>query len=327
MQTSRRPSFVRSIPACFAKTLIASSAIVMSGVICAATASAADAGAPVAGAGSEAVATVNGEPISNASLQVVMGTILSATPPTQRSDIDDAQTAAREALIKNLAVAQAARKEGLQNNPDIQGIIAYQNAVTLSRAYLKEQLRLHPMTEARVKQEYERALDHGKVQEFHVAHMVFAQKSRAQELLASLAKGEKFATLARLYSQDTNAATNSGDLGWIRIDQMEDYHFVDAVKALKPGAYSKEPVKGPTGWHIIKLLEASREVKADTAPFEKLPKAVLEKIRSRAIQRQIAQIENEILAKASITRASDLNTYAKPPASSGVSQSSGTAAH
>jgi peptidyl-prolyl cis-trans isomerase C len=271
-----------------------------------------------AASGDEAVvATVNGEPISNASLQLVMGTILTATPPTQRSDITDAQQSARETLIVNLVVAQAARKLGLGNDPDVEGVIAYQNAVTLSRAYFKARLRQDPLTDERVKQEYERGLDHGKVQEFHVAHMVVAQKSRAEELLVSLAKGEKFETLARLYSQDTNAATNSGDLGWLRIDQMDDYHFVDAVKSLKPGVYSKQVVKGSTGWHVIKLLETPRLLKDETLPYEKLPKAVADKMRARALQRQIDQIQEALVAKAIVTRASDLITYAAPVKTSG----------
>jgi len=77
-------------------------------------------------------------------------------------------------------------------------------------------------------------------------------KVRADSLLAAIRKdGGDFGELARRFSQDPSAATNSGDLGWFGRKRMVK-EFEDAAFALKPGEISSV-VKTMFGYHIIKL--------------------------------------------------------------------------
>ncbi|OWT60339.1 peptidylprolyl isomerase [Candidimonas nitroreducens] len=78
--------------------------------------------------------------------------------------------------------------------------------------------------------------------------------SQAQALLERLRQriesGEKFADLARLYSQDATAP-QGGDLGWLSPGETVPA-FEQAMNALQPGQVS-QPVRSPFGWHLIEV--------------------------------------------------------------------------
>ncbi|AEJ01805.1 Chaperone surA [Nitrosomonas sp. Is79A3] len=67
-----------------------------------------------------------------------------------------------------------------------------------------------------------------------------------------LDKGEDFAEVAKLYSEDTSASSG-GDLGWLSPgDTVPD--FERAMNALLPGQVS-DPVRSQFGWHLIQVME------------------------------------------------------------------------
>lgn len=81
-------------------------------------------------------------------------------------------------------------------------------------------------------------------------------KLRIIQLKERLDKSENFEEIARLYSEDTSAASG-GDLGWLSPgDTVPD--FEKAMNALLPGQIS-EPVKSQFGWHLIQVLERRSE--------------------------------------------------------------------
>ena len=82
-------------------------------------------------------------------------------------------------------------------------------------------------------------------------------KMEAKEKLLALRErimaGEKFATLARLYSQDPESARRGGELGMLSKNIFWPA-FSDAAMALKPGVVS-QIVETPDGFHLIEVLE------------------------------------------------------------------------
>ena len=80
-----------------------------------------------------------------------------------------------------------------------------------------------------------------------------AVKERLLAIRERIINGEKFATLARIYSQDPGSARKGGELG-MASKSIFWPAFSDAAMALKPGVVS-QIVETPDGFHIIEVLE------------------------------------------------------------------------
>ena len=80
-----------------------------------------------------------------------------------------------------------------------------------------------------------------------------AVKERLLSIRERIIGGERFATLARLYSEDPGSARKGGELG-MASKSIFWPAFSDAAMALKPGTIS-QIVETPDGFHIIEVLE------------------------------------------------------------------------
>ena len=80
-----------------------------------------------------------------------------------------------------------------------------------------------------------------------------AVKERLLSLRERIINGEKFATLARIYSEDAGTARRGGELGFAS-KSIYWPAFSDAAMALRPGTIS-QIVETPDGFHIIEVIE------------------------------------------------------------------------
>ncbi|MBR6882347.1 MAG: peptidylprolyl isomerase [Bacteroidales bacterium] len=80
-----------------------------------------------------------------------------------------------------------------------------------------------------------------------------AVKERLLSLRERIINGEKFATLARIYSEDAGTARRGGELGFASKSIYWPV-FSDAAMALRPGTIS-QIVETPDGFHIIEVIE------------------------------------------------------------------------
>ena len=80
-----------------------------------------------------------------------------------------------------------------------------------------------------------------------------AVKERLLAIRERIINGEKFTTLARIYSQDPGSARKGGELG-MASKSIFWPAFSDAAMSLKPGIVS-QIVETPDGFHIIEVLE------------------------------------------------------------------------
>lgn len=78
-------------------------------------------------------------------------------------------------------------------------------------------------------------------------------RERLLDLRERVLAGEKFAALARMYSQDPSSAVRGGELG-MRAKSVYWPQFSDAAMALKVGQVS-QIVETPDGFHIIQMIE------------------------------------------------------------------------
>ena len=80
-----------------------------------------------------------------------------------------------------------------------------------------------------------------------------AVKERLLSIRERILNGERFATLARLYSEDPGSARKGGELG-MASKSIFWPAFSDAAMALKPGNIS-QIVETPDGYHLIEVLQ------------------------------------------------------------------------
>lgn len=99
----------------------------------------------------------------------------------------------------------------------------------------------------------------------NVRHILVADENAAKQVLADLAAGADFATLARERSQDSASAARGGELGWSPRGQF--------VPEFEEAAFSA-PLNTPTsvqsqfGWHVLEVL--AREANRPFDSFEHL---------------------------------------------------------
>ena len=80
-----------------------------------------------------------------------------------------------------------------------------------------------------------------------------AVKERLLSIRERIINGERFATLARLYSEDPGSSRRGGELG-MASKSIFWPAFSDAAMSLKPGSIS-QIVETPDGFHLLEVLE------------------------------------------------------------------------
>lgn len=129
------------------------------------------------------------------------------------------------------------------------------------------------VSEAELRAEYDQLLASFQADEMRqVAHILVeisesrddaAALEKAQALKARLAGGESFESLASAESDDLGSASTGGDLG-VNGKGVFSEAFEQTMFALEKGAVS-EPVRTEYGYHLIKVLDVTRETAPDFA--------------------------------------------------------------
>jgi peptidyl-prolyl cis-trans isomerase C len=248
-------------------------------------------GAAKAGAKStskESIAKVNGVPVPKARMDAMI------LQQQARGTPDNEQTRAmvREELVNREIVAQEAAKAGLAKTPEVQMQLESARQEILVGAYIRDWLRKHPVTDADIQQEYDRAKGQTGDQEYKARHILVETEDQAKAMIAELKKGAKFEELATKNSKDTGTKERGGDLDW-NVPGVFDKQFSDAMVKLEKGKYTETPVRTRFGFHVIQLDDV-RPVK-----FPSLAE-VKPRIQQQLAQGKIEELVRGLRAKAKI---------------------------
>ncbi len=93
------------------------------------------------------------------------------------------------------------------------------------------------------------------------ASVIQTATTKAQNLITKLRAGKNFKQLAIQMSDDDKALTG-GDLGWRTLGQVPTV-LVEAVSNMQANDIS-EPIRSPSGFHIVKVIEVSGGLDLDT---------------------------------------------------------------
>jgi foldase protein PrsA len=170
------------------------------------------------------------------------------------STIEDARLQHLQHMIESKLIAQVAWKDSLIKEKAVQQRLQYiYNQELLKALYTKDILDNIQMTDDELWEEYKR-----NNIELKLRHLFTRDRASAEAYYQRLEGGEDFNQLARECFRDSALAASGGDLGFIRLIDLDPL-LVDSVYAQRIGSWSK-PLRSSFGFHIIKIDEVKRMI-------------------------------------------------------------------
>lgn len=218
----------------------------------------------VACSGGGAVATVNGQPISQQTFynrltqspvartvlqQIVQETLIEQYAKNNNITVSDSEIDARENQIKaNFPSGtwdEMLKARGLTET-DVRAALREQ--IILDKALAKDVT----ITPAQIRDYFNKNhASFDKPEQVSARHILVPNLALANQIEADLKAGQNFADLAKRYSTDPGSKDKGGDLGTFRRGQMvpafDKYAFSAPIGQISP------PIKSPFGYHIIQV--------------------------------------------------------------------------
>jgi peptidyl-prolyl cis-trans isomerase C len=213
--------------------------------------------APDAAKASATVVTVNGTALNQQLLDTFVQAVTGKPAAEATKDQRDALV---EQLINMTLAAQAAEKDGLAKDGEVQARLELLKTQILAEAASEKYVKSHPVSDDEVKAAYD-----GEVanmpKEYKARHILVETKEAADKILAELKAGGDFSKIAKAQSKDPGSAVKGGDLGWFSGQAMVK-PFSEALAKLEKGKMTEAPVQTEYGFHIIML----DDVRSQTPP-------------------------------------------------------------
>ncbi|MGB7048463.1 MAG: peptidylprolyl isomerase [Candidatus Cybelea sp.] len=210
------------------------------------------------------VATVNGQPISEASFnarlqttplartvlqQMVQDVLIQQYATSNKITVTDAEVDAREAQLKQNFPSgswdEMLKSRGLTET-DVKAALREQ--IILDRALAKD-VNIKPSAIQDYFNKNHATFD--TPEQVTARHILVPNLAEAQKVEQLLKSGQSFATVAKQYSTDPGSKDKGGELGTFRRGQMVP--AFDKVAFTLPVNQISEPVKSPFGYHIIQV--------------------------------------------------------------------------
>lgn len=240
-----------------------------------------------AAATAQNIATVNGKPVPKARVEAL---IQQATKSGQQQRTPELEAQAKDVVVRNEILVQAAEKAGIPQSADYKAQMEFARQNLLIRGLMEDFRAKNPVSDADAQAEYDKFKAANSGSEYRARHILVETEEAAKALIAKLKGGANFEELAKANSKDTGSAQNGGDLDFANPNNFVP-EFSKAMTALEKGQMTEEPVKSQFGWHIIKL-EDTRP--ASFPAFDD----VKAQIKQRIEQQKLGEFQQGLIDKA-----------------------------
>ena len=234
------------------------------------------------------VATVNGVAIPQSRVDFMVEQQKGRGAP----DNEQTRNAVREDLITREVVVQEANRSGIAKRSEVQTQMEIARQDVLVNSFLRDWVTKHPVSEAEMQAEYDKARGQAGDKEYRARHILVDNEDQAKALIADLKKGAKFDELASKNSKDTGSKDRGGDLDW-QVPAAFDKTFSDAMLKLDKGKYTDTPVRTRFGFHVIQLDDV-RQTKFPTIADVK------PRIQQQLMQNKVDELIRGLRAKAKV---------------------------
>jgi len=241
--------------------------------------------------------------------------ILDAQSPEVRKQLTTGLTEldrlARSELVRQSLLAEAKAK-GWDKKPEVTFVMERAKEQALLQLYMSDLAR--PPAGYPSEEEIKKAYEANKGAfpapgQFNLAQIFLAVPENADKQVAAAAqkkaadlaakarvKGADFAQLAKENSDHKDTAPKGGDLGWLAENQMLPEIRAVAEK-MEKGDVSM-PIRSPTGWHIVKLVDKKPP---STRPLSEVRDAIVGQMRLRRAQEMERKYMEELVARSQPT--------------------------
>lgn len=228
---------------------------------------------------------VDGEPISLPMLEFMMA---------QRGiDEDDheAMRALLDELIRLRAVANAAEREGLADEPGVRAQRALRDMETLQLQYFARVHEQFPVTEQAILETYNNQIERSGERQFQLQTIAYSTQADALLRLAELQDGEL------TFDELVEAAAGEGLLveptGWVDRSQLGS-ELGPLLQDAAEGDVLSAPLRTPQGWRLLRV-EATRELQAPELD------SVREGIERQLVRQRLEALVEDLYQAAEIT--------------------------
>lgn len=239
----------------------------------------AEANTPVA-TPENAVAKVNGNVITMDDLTFFMN----ARQETNPMEPTSPELVLNELINRELLAAEA-EKAGIPERSDIKRMISIQRDSLIVNELLSEKMATVDISDESLKAEYDAQVSQMDLAEFKASHILLKTEEDAKAIIEELKKGGDFAALAKEKSTGPSGP-NGGDLGWFQSTAMVS-EFADAVKTMKKGEHSSDPVKTQFGWHVINLADTRQR---EAPSFDSAKERLSGILSNKAVEKYLTDI-------------------------------------
>ncbi|MGH8765204.1 MAG: SurA N-terminal domain-containing protein, partial [Burkholderiales bacterium] len=151
--------------------------------------------------------------------------------------------------------------------------------------------KAEPVTDAELKAAYEaRAGRSAGAEQRHASHILLKTKAEADKVLAEARQSpQRFAELAKKFSQDSGSAENGGDLGMVTRGSLAAKPLEDAIFSLKNNEIGG-PVQTEFGYHVVRVsaIQAGKE-----RPFEEVKKEIAAELAQQKGAKKLAEVAQD----------------------------------
>ena len=181
--------------------------------------------------------TVNGETVTKAQQEEQAKDVMAARRTDKMTPEIEAEVKRR--LTRITAVAQAAKKAGLDKTAPVEAELANARNVVLYNSALTDFIAKHPVSDKTVKVLYDEEKKLWGENEISVSHILVKTQKEAEDLIAAVKRGADFVKLAAEKSLDDDTKDNGGSLGW-QSPSVFGEMFRREVESLKKGEVAAE---------------------------------------------------------------------------------------
>jgi peptidyl-prolyl cis-trans isomerase C len=245
------------------------------------------------GTSTKPIAKVNGVSIPQSRLELVAKSQLAQG----QADTPEFREELRDVLITREVLAQEALRRKLDRDPAYIAQMDIARQQILLSVLFDDFLKKYEPNEAAMRKEYDKVKSENTGsgrKEYLSRHILVKDEAQARAIIEQLQNGADFAALAKEKSTDPGSREKGGELAWSEPERFVA-PFGEALRQLKKGEYTRQPVQTQFGYHVVQVLDER------APPFPEY-EAVKPQIREALLARARVEYIDALRAKAKIEK-------------------------